>query len=145
MSFCVAPIARRTPISLMRSRIDASMMFMIPMPPTISEIDAIAPSTMLKIVLVRCSCLQQQLRHGDLEVDDRVVPARRASADHVGDRRHLKRESSTRTMILSSWLRLSPLGARFLVFLAPASLGLTSLGRATPARCRAASPWRGCG
>jgi hypothetical protein len=41
----------------MRSRIDASMMFMIPIPPTTSEIDAIAPSTMLKIVFVRCSCL----------------------------------------------------------------------------------------
>ena len=56
MSFCVAPTARRTPISLMRSRIDASMMFMMPMPPTMSEIDAIAPSTTLKIVLVCCSC-----------------------------------------------------------------------------------------
>ena len=41
----------------MRSRIDASMMFMMPMPPTTSEIDAIAPSTTLKIVFVRCSCL----------------------------------------------------------------------------------------
>ena len=33
------------------------MMFMMPMPPTISEIDAMAPSTKLKIVRVRCSCL----------------------------------------------------------------------------------------
>ena len=57
MSFCVAPSARRTPISLMRSRIDASMMFMMPMPPTISEIDAIAPSTTLKMSFVCCSCL----------------------------------------------------------------------------------------
>ena len=29
---------------------------MMPMPPTTSEIDAIAPSTTLKIVFVRCSC-----------------------------------------------------------------------------------------
>ena len=34
------------------------MMFMMPMPPTISEIEAIAPRTMLKIVRVRCSCLR---------------------------------------------------------------------------------------
>ena len=52
ISPCVAPMARRTPISLMRSRMDASMMFMIPIPPTTSEIDAMAPRTMLKIDLV---------------------------------------------------------------------------------------------
>ena len=51
----VAPTARRTPISRIRSSTEASMMFMMPMPPTRSEIDAIAPSTTLKIALVRCS------------------------------------------------------------------------------------------
>ena len=37
-----APIARRMPISRVRSVTDTSMMFMMPMPPTSSEIDAIA-------------------------------------------------------------------------------------------------------
>ncbi len=64
------------------------MMFMIPIPPTTSEIDAIAPSTMLKIVFVRCSCLQQQLGHGDLEIGDVVVPALQHAAHDVGHRGH---------------------------------------------------------
>ena len=41
----VAPTARRTPISRVRSMTLASMMFMMPMPPTSSEIDAIATMT----------------------------------------------------------------------------------------------------
>ena len=62
-SLCVAPTARRTPISLMRSRIDASMMFMIPIPPTIerdrrdrAEHDV---EDRLRVLLL----LQQQLGH----------------------------------------------------------------------------------
>ena len=35
-----APIALRMPISRVRSRTETSMMFMIPMPPTMSEIEA---------------------------------------------------------------------------------------------------------
>ena len=35
------------------------MMFMIPMPPTMSEMAAIAASTTLKIVFVRCSCFNR--------------------------------------------------------------------------------------
>src|SRR5579859_2385865 len=51
-----APIARRTPISLVRSRMFASMMFMIPMPPTSSEMEAIATITRLNTRCVRfCS------------------------------------------------------------------------------------------
>ena len=51
-----APIARRTPISRVRSITLASMMFMIPMPPTSSEIDAIATITISKMRCVRrCS------------------------------------------------------------------------------------------
>ena len=42
-----APIARRTPISRVRSSTEASMMFMMPMPPTSSEMPAMAPITML--------------------------------------------------------------------------------------------------
>ena len=47
-----APMARRIPISRVRSVTYASMMFMIPMPPTRSEIPAIAPSTIENVRLV---------------------------------------------------------------------------------------------
>ncbi len=45
MSFWRAPIAMRMPISRVRSVTETSMMFMIPMPPTNSETEAIAPSS----------------------------------------------------------------------------------------------------
>ena len=51
-----APMARRIPISRVRSVTVASMMFMIPMPPTISEMPAMAPRTMLKRRLVASAC-----------------------------------------------------------------------------------------
>ena len=51
-----APTARRKPISRVRSRMLASMMFMMPMPPTSSEIDAMATITVLNNRSVRlCS------------------------------------------------------------------------------------------
>ena len=40
-----APMALRMPISRVRSRTETSMMFMIPMPPTRSEIEAIPASS----------------------------------------------------------------------------------------------------
>src|SRR5687768_11883288 len=56
MSVRRAPSARRTPISRVRSRMLASMMFMMPMPPTNSEIDASATITTSKMRCVRrCS------------------------------------------------------------------------------------------
>ena len=60
----------------------------MPIPPTISEIDAMAPSTMLKIVLVRCSCFSSSSGIDDLEVDHLVVPARQHALHDLGDRRH---------------------------------------------------------
>ena len=54
MSTRRAPTARRTPISRVRSSTLASMMFMMPMPPTSSEIDAMATMTTWKIRRVRC-------------------------------------------------------------------------------------------
>ncbi len=44
MSRFLAPIAFRMPISRVRSRTETSMMFMIPIPPTTSEIEAIPAS-----------------------------------------------------------------------------------------------------
>ena len=52
----VAPMARRTPISRVRSMTLASMMFMMPMPPTSSEIEAIATITISNSRFVRCCC-----------------------------------------------------------------------------------------
>ena len=46
------PSARSTPISRVRSLTLASMIFMIPIPPTSSEIAAIEPSTILYILFV---------------------------------------------------------------------------------------------
>ena len=40
------------PISRVRSRTETSMMFMIPMPPTTSEIDAIPPSSRVSVPLI---------------------------------------------------------------------------------------------
>ena len=45
----VAPSALRNPISRMRSVTDTSMMFMTPMPPTMSEMAAIPPSRMVSV------------------------------------------------------------------------------------------------
>jgi hypothetical protein len=56
MSLRVAPMARRTPISRVRSSTLASMMFMMPMPPTSREMPAIEPMTMLKILCVWRLC-----------------------------------------------------------------------------------------
>ena len=52
----VAPNALRVPISRVRSSTDASMMFMMPIPPTKRLIPAMMLSTRLKISLVRCCC-----------------------------------------------------------------------------------------
>ena len=49
MSPRLAPRARRMPISRVRSVTVASMMFMIPIPPTISEMAAIRPMKMMNI------------------------------------------------------------------------------------------------
>ena len=54
MSQVFAPMAMRMPISRVRSVTDTSMMFMIPMPPTRSETEAMAPSSRV-ITFVDCS------------------------------------------------------------------------------------------
>ena len=56
MSRRSAPTARRTPISRVCSNTDASMMFMMPMPPTSSEMPAMHPMTMLKMRWVSRLC-----------------------------------------------------------------------------------------
>ena len=59
-----APTAMRRPISRMRSVTDTSMMFMMPMPPTISEIVATAPSSsdISFVVAVRVATISEMLR-----------------------------------------------------------------------------------
>ena len=56
MSDWRAPRARRIPISLVRSVTVASMMFMIPMPPTIKVTAAIRPMKTMNISLVVRAC-----------------------------------------------------------------------------------------
>ena len=46
-----APTALRRPISRVRSVTDTSMMFITPMPPTTSEMPAIAPRKTVKVVV----------------------------------------------------------------------------------------------
>ena len=47
-----APTALRMPISRVRSRTETSMMFMIPIPPTINEIEAIPPRSRVSVALI---------------------------------------------------------------------------------------------
>ena len=68
MSRRLAPSARRMPISRVRSVTVASMMFMMPMPPTRSEIEAIVPRMMLNCRAVRWACEQQVVGDGHLDV-----------------------------------------------------------------------------
>jgi hypothetical protein len=49
----VAPTARRTPISRVRSITDVSMLFMMPMPPTMSARTATLPTTTVNVRCVR--------------------------------------------------------------------------------------------
>ncbi|MNI29345.1 hypothetical protein D3C73_831600 [compost metagenome] len=58
MSLRRAPTAIRTPISRVRSVTDTSMMFMTPMPPTISEINAISDTSSVIVAVVRSMVLR---------------------------------------------------------------------------------------
>ncbi len=61
MSRRVAPRARRMPISRVRSVTVASMMFMMPMPPTSSEMPAISTSSTLNIICIISACCSSSL------------------------------------------------------------------------------------
>ena len=56
ISDCLAPNARRIPISLVRSLTLASMMFIMPIPPTNKEMAAVVPKTKLKMRCVAWAC-----------------------------------------------------------------------------------------
>ena len=64
MSRSVAPTAILMPISRVRSVTETSMMFMMPMPPTTSDINAIEPSSIdiIVVVLRRASSICETLR-----------------------------------------------------------------------------------
>ncbi len=72
MSFRLPPRARRIPITRVRSVTVASMMFMIPIPPTISEIAAIRPMKSMNIRRVVLALFEQFV--GDDDGD--VLPGR---------------------------------------------------------------------
>ena len=84
MSRFLAPRARRTPISRVRSVTVASMMFMMPMPPTSREMAAIEPSTMLKIRLVVLGLAEQFERHDHLVVLLLVEPVEQGLDLRIG-------------------------------------------------------------
>src|SRR6266550_4126686 len=73
-----APTARRTPISRVRSRMAASMMFMMPMPPTRREMEAMATMPVLKSCSVRFCwarssagtvALKSQALRGEMQIE----------------------------------------------------------------------------
>ncbi len=51
-----APSALRMPISRVRSVTETSMIFMMPMPPTIREIAAIPPTAMERLAIMESIC-----------------------------------------------------------------------------------------
>ena len=59
MSDGVAPMAMRMPISRVRSVTETSMMFMMPMPPTTSEIEAMMPmrNCMVRVMTTAISAI----------------------------------------------------------------------------------------
>src|SRR2546430_2905624 len=78
-----APMARRTPISRVRSRMAANMMFMMPIPPTSREMEAMATMTVLKSCSVRF--LGQKLGgHDDAEVPGIVMRGIEDATNHFG-------------------------------------------------------------
>ena len=64
MSFCRAPMAMRMPISRVRSVTETSMMFMMPMPPTSKDTEAMAPSSsdITRVVSAAVSAAAARLR-----------------------------------------------------------------------------------
>ena len=91
MSRRLAPSARRMPISRVRSVTVASMMFMMPMPPTTSDMAAISPRNSMNISRVVWRLLQQLQRHGHAVVGQRVVAGERVAHD-VDRRQHHARD-----------------------------------------------------
>jgi hypothetical protein len=62
MSRRLAPVARRTPISRVRSKTEASRTFMMPMPPTKREMPVIDPIRSLNTSMLCCACRSRSLR-----------------------------------------------------------------------------------
>ncbi len=84
-----APIAMRRPISRVRSVTDTSMMFMMPMPPTMSETPAM-PASSVVIVPIACGAdVGHFLERPDHEVvvlaRDDLVAGPQQHGDLVGD------------------------------------------------------------
>ena len=85
MSRPCAPTARRTPISRVRSVTLTSMIFMIPMPPTMSETLAIAPSSNVMtlevaVAVSAISCWLRTVKSSSRPVAD-VVPLAEEGGD----------------------------------------------------------------
>ena len=101
-----APIALRMPISRVRSRTETSMMFMIPMPPTISEIDAMPPSSSVSVALIDDAVASSWRLVEDREVV--VVGRRQVVAVAEEDR---DRGRSRRSICSAASATLTPIAA----------------------------------
>ena len=90
-----APMALRMPISRVRSRTETSMMFMIPMPPTISEIEAIPPSSSVSVALIddaaASSWVWLKTLKSAVSVGGQVVAVAEQRGDRRAGRGHLVR------------------------------------------------------
>ena len=106
MSRRLAPMARRMPISRVRSMTLASMMFMMPMPPTSSEIDAIATITISNTRCVRrCSASssagETMVKSPAWRWETLSRPRRSDAADgNVGSRSHLQVDAVDLVLLL---------------------------------------------
>ena len=65
MSLRRAPMALRTPISRVRSVTETSMMFITPMPPTMSPMDEITMVTITTVAMISRKLAYERLRRGD--------------------------------------------------------------------------------
>ena len=94
----------RRPISRVRSVTDTSMMFMMPMPPTMSDTPAMPASS---VVIVPMACVRMSAISSSVRTDEVVVlpghdlvARAQQHGDRVGDRRSSRRRDAADTVML---------------------------------------------
>ena len=74
ISVFFAPSESRNPISLMRSSTEASIMFMMPIPPTNKRYASNGTQNKIENLVGALLLFQQQFRNGNLIVNDPIMP-----------------------------------------------------------------------
>ena len=99
----LAPIAMRRPISRVRSVTDTSMMFMMPMPPTMSDTPAMPASS---VVIVPIACVRMSAISSSVRIDEVVVlpghdlvARAQQDGDRVGDLRSSRSADAADTVM----------------------------------------------